>query len=103
MKPVETTWTFPPEVQPDRSRLGFDLDAALNAMVLLSVHVPDEAYTAPILGSERSGNGCVIGDDGLVLTIGYLITEAQTIWITDHRGRSVPGHALGVDFASDAA
>ena len=42
----------------------------------------------------------MIGDDGLVLTIGYLITEAQTIWITDHRGRSVPGHALGVDFAS---
>ena len=100
MKPVQTTWTLPPEVQPDRSRLGFDLDAALNAMVLLSVHVPDEAYTAPILGSERSGHGCVIGDDGLVLTIGYLITEAQTIWITDHRGRSVPGHALGVDFAS---
>jgi hypothetical protein len=43
MKPVETTWTLPPEVQPDRSRLGFDLDAALNAMVLLSVHGPDEA------------------------------------------------------------
>jgi S1-C subfamily serine protease len=69
-------------------------------MVRLSVRVPDEAYTAPILGSERHGNGCVVGDDGLVLTIGYLITEAQTIWITDHRGRTVPGHALGVDFAS---
>ena len=47
MKPVETTWTLPPEVQPDRSRLGFDLDEALNTMVLLSVHVPDEAYSHP--------------------------------------------------------
>ena len=100
MKPDESTWALPPEVQPERSRLGFDLDAALNSMVLLSARVPDEAYTAQILGTERSGNGCVIGADGLVLTIGYLITEAQTIWITDHRGRIVPGHALGVDFAS---
>lgn len=100
MKPDETSWALPPEVRPDPDRLGFDLDAALNAMVWLSVHVPDEAYTAPLLGTERIGNGCLIGDDGLVLTIGYLITEAQTIWITDHRGRTVPGHALGVDFAS---
>ena len=99
MKPDETDWALPSEVRPERSRLGFDLDAALNSMVLLSAQVPDEAYTAPILGTERSGNGCVIGADGLVLTIGYLISEAQTIWSTDHRGRIVPGHALGVDFA----
>ncbi len=100
MKPDEPTGSLPPEVRPEPGRLGFDLDAALNAMVWLSARIPDEAYTAPLLGSERIGNGCVIGDDGLVLTIGYLITEAQTIWITDHRGRTLPGHALGVDFAS---
>jgi S1-C subfamily serine protease len=100
MKPDKTSAALPPEVRPDPNRLDFDLDQALNAMVWLSVVVPDEAYTAPILGTERVGNGCVIGDDGLVLTIGYLVTEAQTIWITDHRGRTVPGHALGVDFAS---
>jgi len=100
MKSDEASWTLPPEARPDPDRLGFDLDEAMNAMVWLSIHVPDEAYTAPLLGTERIGNGCVIGEDGLVLTIGYLITEAQTIWITDHRGRTVPGHALGVDFAS---
>jgi S1-C subfamily serine protease len=100
MKPDEPSWALPPELRPDPHRLGFDLEAALNAMVRLSIEVPEEAYTAPLLGTERHGNGCVIGADGLVLTIGYLITEAQTIWITDHRGRSVPGHALGVDFAS---
>jgi S1-C subfamily serine protease len=100
MKPDKTTETLPPEVRPDPDRLEFDLDQALSAMVWLSVVVPDEAYTAPLLGTERVGNGCIIGDDGLVLTIGYLLTEAQTIWITDHRGRTVPGHALGVDFAS---
>ena len=100
MNPDETSWELPPEVRPVAGRLAFDLDAALDAMVWLSIRVPDEAYTAPLLGTERIGNGCVIGDDGLVLTIGYLITEAQTIWITDHRGRTIPGHALGVDFAS---
>ena len=100
MNPDETSWALPPEVRPEPGRLAFDLDAALDAMVWLSIRVPDEAYTAPLLGTERIGNGCVIGHDGLVLTIGYLITEAQTIWITDRRGRTIPGHALGVDFAS---
>jgi hypothetical protein len=90
MKPEETAWALPPDVRPERSRLGFDLDQALNAMVSLSIRVPDEAYTAPILGSERSGNGCVIGDDGLVLTIGYLITEAQTM-----AGADTKGHPAG--------
>ncbi len=69
-------------------------------MVSLSARIPDEAYTADLLGTERHGYGCVIGDDQLVLTIGYVITEAQTIWITNHRGQSVPGHVLAVDFAS---
>lgn len=100
MKPDKPVANLPPEARPDPDRLRFDLDHALKAMVRLSIEVSDEAYTAPILGTERSGHGCVIGPDGLVLTIGYLITEAQTIWITDHRGRTVPGYALGVDFAS---
>jgi S1-C subfamily serine protease len=46
--------------------------------------------------SERAGNGVFIRN-GLVLTIGYLITEAETIWLTLHDGRSVPGHVLGYD------
>src|SRR5258706_12438304 len=36
-------------------------------------------------------------DDGLVLTIGYLITEAETVWLHLGDGRVVEGHALGVD------
>ena len=66
-------------------------------MVALRVEVPDDAFTAPILGTERTGNGVVINDDGLVLTIGYLITEAETIWLTTHAGTGRPGHALAYD------
>ena len=93
-------WAFPSPLQPKQSDLAFDLDAACGAMVRLASKIPDDAYTAQLLGTERSGNGVVIRDDGLVLTIGYLITEADVIWLTTHDGRVVPGHALGVDFAT---
>jgi S1-C subfamily serine protease len=100
MKTDSPAWAFPRQMQPKRDGLGFDLDTALAAMVRIDALIPDEAYTAGILGTERQGYGCVIGDDGLVLTIGYLITEAQTIWLTGHQGHTVPGHVLAVDFAS---
>ena len=45
---------------------------------------------------ERAGNGVFLGN-GLILTVGYLITEAETIWIHMHDGRIAPGHALAID------
>ena len=92
-----THWAFPSELQPKSSEVPFDLAVALNAVVGLRIEVPDDAFTASILGTERTGNGIVINDDGLVLTIGYLITEAETIWLTTHAGVVVPGHALAYD------
>ena len=59
--------------------------------------IPSDAFTAETLGTERAGNGVIIRNNGLVLTIGYLITEAETIWLTLSDGRSVPGHVLGYD------
>ena len=75
----------------------FDVEAMLSSLVSVRSEIPEDALTAPVLGTERMGNGVVIGDRGLVLTIGYLVTEAQTLWITDHRGIAVPGHVLGYD------
>ena len=77
--------------------VDFDIDAMLSSLVSVRSEVPEDALTAPVLGTERMGNGVVIGDRGLVLTIGYLVTEAQTLWITDRRGAAVPGHVLGYD------
>ncbi|MEP7454713.1 S1C family serine protease [Phyllobacterium sp. SB3] len=59
--------------------------------------IPDDAFTAPALGTIREGSGVVIREDGLLLTIGYLITEAEEIWLTRHDGHVVPGHALAYD------
>ncbi len=92
-----SNWAFPPRLQPQPDELRFDLEAALKAVVLVHAEIPDEAFTASILGTERIGHGTVIGTDGLVLTMGYLITEAETIWLTAHDGTVVPGHALAYD------
>ena len=68
----------------------------MSAVVGLHSIIPPDAFTADTLGAERAGNGVLI-DDGLVLTIGYLITEAETVWLHLGDGRVVQGHALGFD------
>src|SRR5256712_12666809 len=95
-----SNWAFPPEMQPNAEELRFDLEAALDSMVLLRSEIPEDAFTAGILGTERIGNGVVIRDDGLVLTIGYLITEATTIWLNTNKGAAVAGHPLAYDQAT---
>src|SRR5258706_16223255 len=95
-----TEWSFPRDLQPQADAVEFDLDAALRAVVLIRAEIPEDAFTASILGTERVGNGAVIRDDGLILTIGYVITEAETIWLTAHDGTVVAGHALAYDFAT---
>jgi S1-C subfamily serine protease len=90
-------WAFPPELQPRPEESRFDLDAAFDSLVQLRAEVPEDAFTAQILGTERIGNGVVIREDGLVLTIGYLITEASAIWLNTNRGAVVAGYALAYD------
>jgi S1-C subfamily serine protease len=92
-----STWAFPTELQPSAAETRFDLAAALDAVVLLRTRIPEDAFTAEVLGTERVGNGVVTREDGLIVTIGYLVTEASTIWITTNRGEVVPGTALAVD------
>ena len=90
-------WEIPPTLRPNPADFSFDLDRALNAVVSLKTYVPADAFTANTLGTERAGSGVMIRDTGLIATIGYLITEAETIWITGNDGQVVPGHALAMD------
>lgn len=68
-----------------------------HSLVSLRATVPDDAFTASALGTEREGSGVVIRESGLVLTIGYLITEAEEVWLTRHDGRVVAAHPLAYD------
>jgi S1-C subfamily serine protease len=94
---AEQNWAFPAEMRPKPEDWRFDLDAALDSVVMLRAEIPEDAFTAPILGTERVGNGVVIRDDGLILTIGYLITEASNIWLTTNRGAVVGGFPVAYD------
>ena len=85
-----------PSRRPEADAEAFDLARAAQAVVGVSTAIPEDAMTASVLGTERQGHGVVI-DNGLVLTIGYLTTEAREIWLTHSDGRTVQGDLLGYD------
>jgi S1-C subfamily serine protease len=91
-------WHIPPEFQPDAKTLAYDLRQVLGAVVSLRARVPADAFTAETLGTERAGQGAVIRADGLVVTIGYLIAEAEEIWLSTSEGRLVQAHGLAYDY-----
>lgn len=75
----------------------------LEALVHIHAHIPDDAMSAGLLGTERTGHGIRVRDDGLILTIGYVVTEAEEIWIGSHDDRAVPGFVVGTDFRTGLA
>ncbi|SVC00894.1 uncharacterized protein METZ01_LOCUS253748, partial [marine metagenome] len=82
------------------AKLNFDVDGILSALVRLHAEVPVDGYTAPFLGTEREGNGIIIDDDGLILTIGYLIVEAMAISISTDDERMIPAEPVAYDYDS---
>jgi S1-C subfamily serine protease len=84
-------------IQPRPEDYAYDLDRALQSVVGLRATMPPDAFTAETLGTERAGHGVLIRDSGLILTIGYLITEADQIWLHLADGRAVAGTPIGYD------
>ncbi len=95
-------WELPESLRPQQHSLGFDLETAYRSVVLLHSEVGEDAYTASVLGTERFGHAVVIRTGGrkLLLTIGYLIMEAESIWLTTYEGKVLEGHPLAFDQAS---
>jgi len=87
----------------DEPAKRIDADKLFGAIVKVSTHAPSEARSAESLGSEREGTGVVIGNDGLILTIAYLVMEADDVKITDAKGRTLPARVVGHDDASGFA
>ena len=84
-------------LRPSAGGYAFDLERTLSAVVALEARVPEDAFTAGSLGTYRPGNGTLIGTDGLVLTMSYLIMEAEDVRLTLNSGQSVAAHVLGSD------
>jgi len=76
---------------------ALDLKGISRSVIKLRAVIPEDAFTADILGSQRVGNGIVIDSAGLILTIGYLMTEATDVWLTGADGREVAAHPLAYD------
>ncbi len=72
-------------------------DDVIRAVVGISAIIPEDARTAEHFGVLRSGNGVVIDDDGLVLTIGYLMMEAERAAVTNAEGKLVPAIPIAYD------
>jgi len=94
---TDETTNISPKVQPNPADYEFDLSRTLKGLVSVRTHIPDDAMTASVLGTERQGHGVVIDEAGLILTIGYVVTEAENVWLVDHSGQTVPGHVVGYD------
>lgn len=88
------------ELRPVARLFDFDLDRRLASVVALESRASAEALSAKALGTSRIGNGVVIGEEGLVLTIGYLLTEVDEVILTTNDGQRIEGHVLGVDQAT---
>lgn len=84
-------------LQPTTEDLTFDLKAALRAIYLIRTRAPEDGFTVQSLGSERTGHAVLIDERGLLLTIGYLVVEAESVWLVDADGAAVEGHVIGAD------
>ena len=86
-----------PDNPPDPADHDEQVIKALDSVISVRTRIPDDAMTANLLGTEREGHGVVINDQGLVLTIGYVVTEASSVWLVDQRGTALQGHVVAYD------
>ncbi|MFN8547639.1 MAG: hypothetical protein U0527_06615 [Candidatus Eisenbacteria bacterium] len=89
-------WNFPDKMRPRAEHAHSASRDRLRRRGRAAPRCPAAAFTAPMLGTDRQGNGVVIGE-GLVLTIGYLITEATNVWLTTRAGVVVAGYPFAYD------
>src|SRR5437588_833870 len=73
------------------------LDELVSAVVRIRTHINPDGRTVENLGRERDGSGVVIDDNGLVLTIGYLMVEAHAAEVITNDGRAFPANIVGYD------
>jgi S1-C subfamily serine protease len=94
---AQTPAPEPPQLTPEQTQA---LARAARAVLGVQVTAVEGARSARSLGERREGSGVVIGHDGLVLTIGYLVLEAQNVSLVTEEGRRVPARVVAYDLAT---
>ncbi|MFO1395981.1 MAG: S1C family serine protease [Burkholderiales bacterium] len=84
-------------------REGASVEKLFGALVKVTTHAVPDARSTSSLGADREGTGVVIGDDGLILTIGYLVVEADDVSVIDSGGRTLAARVVAYDHASGFA
>ncbi|MBM3220707.1 MAG: PDZ domain-containing protein [Candidatus Rokubacteria bacterium] len=75
----------------------------LETVVNLHATVPRDHPSAAILGNERMGSGVVVDDDGLILTVNYVVMGAQTVQVSLMKGRRTKAEVVALDFETGLA
>lgn len=75
-------------------------DEVLGSVVRVKSRALPDARSNATLGSTREGSGVIIDERGYVLTIGYLVIEADAIEITTAEGKTSPATLAGYDHAT---
>ncbi|MDC0073959.1 S1C family serine protease [Alphaproteobacteria bacterium] len=91
-------WEVPLQSQPNKRDFEFDLEDILNSIVFIRADIPEDAFTAQVLGTERTGSGVLIKESGLILTVGYIVAESSKIWITANDGTTIPGDLVSYNY-----
>jgi S1-C subfamily serine protease len=73
------------------------VEELVSAVVRVKAFINPDGRSAATLGREREGSGIVIGADGLVITIGYLMLEAHAVEVATSEGHSVAADVVGYD------
>jgi S1-C subfamily serine protease len=86
----------------DAPRAGTREPLTVDAFSVVKVHVKAvaNARSRSTLGAEREGTGIVIDSSGLILTIGYLVQEAESVAISATDGRALPASVIAYDFTT---
>ena len=88
-------------VQPSATQVTINALARANASVVgIRVTVAEGARSAETLGQRRNGSGVLIASDGLILTIGYLLLEAEQIEVVTQDNKTLPARAVAYDLAT---
>lgn len=84
------------------ARLGL-LHKVTRSTLTLTATIPTSHPSAAVLGTTRSGTGCLVDDDGHILTVNYVVLGATAVSVADCEGRAIPAELIAQDFATGVA